>query len=181
MSCLRSSLRFGSPLTCRSTMRFPRAGRVSLAAVGSIAVALAAAACSSGGSTTPATAAAHQETTNIVVGALPVVDTAGLYLAQQQGTSSRRPERHHLPHRGQPGRDPGNCARPGGHRSRGELRVVLPGSGGGQGPVQGAGGRNLLQHDTFEILALPSSHITSAAGLAARPSRSIPRTTSRPC
>src|SRR5450631_2839223 len=85
MSCLRSSLRFGFPLTCRSTMRFPRAGRVSLAAVGSIAVALAAAACSSGGSTTPATAAAHLETTNVVVGALPVVDSAGLYLAQQQG------------------------------------------------------------------------------------------------
>jgi len=67
-------------------MRFTRAGRVSLAAAGSLAVALAAAACSgSSAGTSSATTAAHLEKTNIVVGALPIVDTAGLYLAQQEG------------------------------------------------------------------------------------------------
>ena len=66
-------------------MRFTRAGRVSLAA-GSLAVALAAAACSgSSAGTSSATTAAHLEKTNIVVGALPVVDTAGLYLAEKEG------------------------------------------------------------------------------------------------
>ena len=67
-------------------MRFTRAGRVSLAAAGSLAVALTAAACSgSSAGTSSATTAAHLEKTNIVVGALPVVDTAGLYLAEKEG------------------------------------------------------------------------------------------------
>ena len=61
-------------------MRFTRAGRASLAAAG-LVVALAAAACSG----SPAPAAPHLEKTSIIVGALPIVDTAGLYLAQQQG------------------------------------------------------------------------------------------------
>jgi NitT/TauT family transport system substrate-binding protein len=67
-------------------MRFTRAGRVSLAAAGSLAIALAAAACSgSSAATSSATTAAHPEKTNIVVGALPVVDSAGLYLAEKEG------------------------------------------------------------------------------------------------
>jgi NitT/TauT family transport system substrate-binding protein len=66
-------------------MRFSRAGRVSLAAVSGLAVAVLAAACTSSGSTSTATATAHLEKTNITVGALPVVDTAGLFLAQQNG------------------------------------------------------------------------------------------------
>ena len=67
-------------------MRFTRAGRVSLAAAGGLAVALIAAACSgSSAGTSSATTAAHLEKTNIVVGALPVVDTAGLYLAEKEG------------------------------------------------------------------------------------------------
>ena len=68
-------------------MRFTRAGRVSLAAAGSLAgVALTAAACSgSSAGTSSAPTAAHLEKTNIVVGALPVVDTAGLYLAEKEG------------------------------------------------------------------------------------------------
>jgi NitT/TauT family transport system substrate-binding protein len=67
-------------------MRFTRAGRVSLAAAGGLAVAVLAAACtsSSGGSSTT-TASAHLEKTNVIVGSLPVVDTAGLFLAQQNG------------------------------------------------------------------------------------------------
>jgi len=65
-------------------MRFTRAGRTSLAAVSGLAVA-ALAACTSSGSTSTATAAAQLEKTSIVVGSLPVVDTAGLFLAEQNG------------------------------------------------------------------------------------------------
>jgi NitT/TauT family transport system substrate-binding protein len=65
-------------------MRFTRAGRVSLAAVSGLAVAVLAA-CTSSGSSSTATATAHLEKTTINVGALPVVDTAGLFLAQQNG------------------------------------------------------------------------------------------------
>jgi NitT/TauT family transport system substrate-binding protein len=67
-------------------MRFTRAGRVSLAAAGGLAVALVAAACTSSGTgTSTTTASAHLEKTNVVVGSLPVVDSAGLFLAQQNG------------------------------------------------------------------------------------------------
>ena len=61
-------------------MRFTRAGRVILSAA-SLVVALAAAACSG----PPSPAAPRLEKASIVVGALPIVDTAGLYLAQQEG------------------------------------------------------------------------------------------------
>jgi NitT/TauT family transport system substrate-binding protein len=67
-------------------MRFTRAGRASLAAAGGLAVAVLAAACTSSQTGTSATtASAHLEKTNLVVGSLPVVDTAGLFLAQQNG------------------------------------------------------------------------------------------------
>jgi NitT/TauT family transport system substrate-binding protein len=67
-------------------MRFTRAGRVSLAAVAGLAVALLAAACSGGSSTaTLQVNTASLEKTHLVVGALPVVDTAGLYLAIKNG------------------------------------------------------------------------------------------------
>jgi NitT/TauT family transport system substrate-binding protein len=66
-------------------MRFTRAGRASLAAVSGLAVAALAAACTSSGSSTTTTATAHLEKTNLVIGSLPVVDTAGLFLAQQNG------------------------------------------------------------------------------------------------
>jgi NitT/TauT family transport system substrate-binding protein len=66
-------------------MRFTRAGRVSLATVSGLAVAVLAAACTSSGSTSTSTTTAHLEKTSIVVGSLPVVDTAGLFLAEQNG------------------------------------------------------------------------------------------------
>src|SRR5579875_1426241 len=66
-------------------MSFTRARRLSLAATGGLAVALLAACTSSGSSNSATTASAHLERTNITVGALPVVDSAGLYLAQQNG------------------------------------------------------------------------------------------------
>ncbi|HEY2521374.1 MAG TPA: ABC transporter substrate-binding protein [Streptosporangiaceae bacterium] len=66
-------------------MRFTRARRLSLAAIGGLAVALLAACTSSGSSNSATTASAHLEKTTVTVGALPVVDSAGLYLAKQNG------------------------------------------------------------------------------------------------
>src|ERR1700689_2717733 len=66
-------------------MRFTRAGRLSLAAAGGLAVAVLAACTSSGSGTSATTASAHLEKTDLIVGSLPVVDTAGLFLAQQNG------------------------------------------------------------------------------------------------
>lgn len=71
-------------------MRLTRAGRISVTAAAGLAVALLAAACSSSSASTPsgkghASPAAHLETTHVVVGALPVVDDAALYLAIKDG------------------------------------------------------------------------------------------------
>lgn len=64
-------------------MRSNRLGRASFAAAAGLAVALLAAACgSSSGSSGPAT---KPEQTSIVVGALPVIDDAPLYLAVKNG------------------------------------------------------------------------------------------------
>src|SRR6201995_5529839 len=76
-------------------MRSPRLGRISLTATAGLAVALLAVGCSrsgssnasgsawASGSASPSTAKLEQ--TSITVGALPVVDSAGLYLAQKLG------------------------------------------------------------------------------------------------
>ena len=71
-------------------MRSPRLGRAAVAATASLAVALLAAACSSssGSSGSPgsgSSSTAKLEQSHIVVGALPVVDDAPLYLAQKNG------------------------------------------------------------------------------------------------
>jgi NitT/TauT family transport system substrate-binding protein len=66
-------------------MRFTRAGRLSLAAVGGLAVAVLAACTSSSSGTSATTASAHLEKTNIAIGELPIVDTVALFLAQQKG------------------------------------------------------------------------------------------------
>ena len=76
-------------------MRSPRLGRISLTATAGLAVALLAVGCSSSGSSNPSSSAsasgsaspstAKLEQTSITVGALPVVDSAGLYLAQKLG------------------------------------------------------------------------------------------------
>lgn len=74
-------------------MRSPRR-RVSLAAIAGAAVALLAAGCSSSGSSGPSgsgssspspSASAALEQSHITVGALPVIDDAGLYLANKLG------------------------------------------------------------------------------------------------
>ncbi len=73
-------------------MRFMYVRRASAAAVASLAVAVLAAACSSStsstGATSPSSASSSStklESTHLVVGALPIVDTAGLYLALKNG------------------------------------------------------------------------------------------------
>jgi NitT/TauT family transport system substrate-binding protein len=74
-------------------MRSPRLGRISLTATAGLAVALLAVGCSSSGSSNASGSAsasaspstAKLEQTSITVGALPVVDSAGLYLAQKLG------------------------------------------------------------------------------------------------
>ncbi|HEX4254459.1 MAG TPA: ABC transporter substrate-binding protein [Streptosporangiaceae bacterium] len=66
-------------------MSFTRARRLSLAATGGLAVALLAACTSSGSGNSATTASDHLEKTTVTVGALPVVDSAGLYLARQNG------------------------------------------------------------------------------------------------
>src|SRR6201986_5206766 len=74
-------------------MRSPRLGRISLTAATGLAVAALAAGCSSSGSSSSASsgssaspsASANLGQTSITVGALPVVDSAGLYLANKLG------------------------------------------------------------------------------------------------
>ena len=74
-------------------MRSPRLGRISLTATAGLAVGLLAVGCSSSGSSTASGSAsgsaspstAKLEQTSITVGALPVVDSAGLYLANKLG------------------------------------------------------------------------------------------------
>lgn len=69
-------------------MRSSRLGRASLAATAGLAVALLAAACGSSGSGSSASGSGSStklETTNVVVGALPVVDDAPLHLAVKNG------------------------------------------------------------------------------------------------
>jgi len=151
-------------------MRFPRAGRVSLAAAGALAVALTAAGCS--GSTpgsTPAMTSAHLEKTSIVVGALPVVDTAGLYLAQKEGyfrdvglnvTISPIPA--------SPDAIPEMVA--------GKVDIVaganyvsfLAAQAAGHGPFKILVDGTACSSDSFEILSMPDSRITSPASLAGR-------------
>ena len=77
-------------------MRSPR--RLSLAATAGVATALLAAGCSSSGSSnasnssgakSPSASASALEQSHITVGALPVVDDAGLYLANKLGYFSQ--------------------------------------------------------------------------------------------
>ena len=72
-------------------MRHTRAGRLTLMVIGVLPLAAFAVACGSSGSSTSSGSASTQATgssaamTSIVVGALPVVDTAGLQVALKEG------------------------------------------------------------------------------------------------
>jgi NitT/TauT family transport system substrate-binding protein len=65
-------------------MRHIRAGRLALMAVGALSLAALTAACGSSGNS-PGSASATAATTSVVVGALPVIDTAGLQVALKEG------------------------------------------------------------------------------------------------
>ena len=148
-------------------MRFTRARRLSLAATGGLAVALLAACTSSGSSNSATTASAHLERTTITVGALPVVDSAGLYLARQDGYFQQAG----LTVKIQPVTQ-SPLAIP--EMKSGKIDVVA-----GANYVsffQAAEVKNLpvkllvdgesCTNDTFEVLALPGSGITTPAALA---------------
>jgi NitT/TauT family transport system substrate-binding protein len=151
-------------------MRFPRAGRVSLAAVGSLAVALAAAACSSSSAgTSSATTSAHLEKTSITVGALPVVDSAGLYLANKEGYFRQAGLNVTItPIAVSPQAIPFMAA--------GKVDIVaganyvsfFQADALGKGPFKVLVDGTACSADTFQILAAPGSHITSPAGLAGK-------------
>ena len=148
-------------------MRFTRARRLSLAVIGGLAVALLAACTSSGSSNSATTASAHLEKTTVTVGALPVVDSAGLYLAQQNGYFRQAG----LTVKIQPVLQ-SPLAIP--EMQSGKIDVVA-----GANYVsyfQSAVVKHLpvkllvdgesCTNDTFEVLALPGSGITTPAGLA---------------
>jgi NitT/TauT family transport system substrate-binding protein len=151
-------------------MRFPRAGRVSLAAAGSVALALAAAACSSSSAgTSSATTSAHLEKTSITVGALPVVDSAGLYLARKEGYFQQAGLHVTIaPIAASPEAIP--------FMESGKVDIVaganyvsfFQAQAAGKGSFKVLVDGTACTADTFEVLAGPSSHITSAAGLAGK-------------
>jgi NitT/TauT family transport system substrate-binding protein len=148
-------------------MSFTRARRLSLAATGGLAVALLAACTSSGSSNSATTASAHLEKTTITVGALPVVDSAGLYLARQNGYFQQAGLTVNIAPVAK-----STDAIP--EMQSGKIDVVA-----GANYVsffQAAEVKHLplkllvdgesCTDDTFEVLAKPSSGITTAAGLA---------------
>ena len=148
-------------------MRFTRAGRLSLAAVGGLAVAGLAACTSSGSSTSATTASAHLEKTTVNVGALPVVDSAGLYLARQNGYFTQAGLNVNITPVAQ-----SPLAIP--EMKKGTVDVVaganyvsfFQAAVVGHLPVKLLVDGESCNADTFEVLAKPTSGITTPAGLA---------------
>ena len=151
-------------------MRFTRAGRASLAAAGTLAVTLTAAACSgSSAGTTSATTSAHLEKTSLTVGSLPVVDSAGLYLAQKEGYFKDAGLNVTIkPIPASPQAIP--------EMLHGQVDIVASASYVSflQAEAAHVGQFKILvdgqacSADTFEILALPGSHITSPTSLVGK-------------
>ena len=151
-------------------MRFTRAGRASLAAAGTLAVALTAAACSgSSAGTAPATTSAHLEKTSLIVGSLPVVDTAGLFLAQKEGYFKDAGLNVTIkPIAASPQAIPEMLS--------GHVDIVagasyvsfLQAEAGHVGQFKILVDGQACSDDTFEILALPGSRVTSPASLVGK-------------
>ena len=150
-------------------MRFTRAGRASLAAAGSLAVTLVAAACSGSSAGTSATTAAHLEKSSIVVGSLPVVDTAGLYLAKKEGYFTQAGLNVTItPIAATPLAIPAMLA--------GKVDIVaganyvsfFQAQAAGHGQFKVLVDGTACSTDTFQVLSAAGSHITSAAGLAGK-------------
>ena len=148
-------------------MRFTRAGRLSLAAVSGLAVAALAACTSSGSSNSATTASAHLEKTTVNVGALPVVDSAGLYLAKQNGYFTQAGLNVNITPVAQSPEaipemqsDKVDVVAGANYVSFFQAAVV------GHLPVKLLVDGESCTADTFEVLAPPSSGITTPAGLA---------------
>jgi len=162
-------------------MRFTRAGRASITVAASLAIAVLAAACSSSSSTsssgtstststsTSSPSSSKLETTHLTVGALPVVDTAGLYLALKNGYFK------------QAGLDvtvtpiqQSTAALP--DMLHGTVDIVAGANyvSWFQADAKGTASLKVLASGTvctpttFGVLALPSSHITKPADLAGK-------------
>src|ERR1700749_3953522 len=159
-------------------MRSPRLGRISLTAATGLAVAALAAGCSSSGSSgsassgssaSPSASSAKLEQTSITVGALPVVESAGLYLANKLGyfkqegltvkvttvaqSTQAIPDMLH-----------GTIAVIGGANYVSFIEAPAKGTAQFKGLAEGG----TCKTDTFGVAALPSSGITSAKGLAGK-------------
>jgi NitT/TauT family transport system substrate-binding protein len=155
-------------------MRSPRPGRAAVAATVGLTVALLAAACgsssgSSGSSGSASPSSTKLEQSKIVVGALPVVDDAPLYLAQKNGYFKQAgltvtiqavtqstlaiPDMLH-----------GAVAIMAGANYVSFLEAQAKGAVRFKVLVEGVN----CKADTFAIEALPSSGITSPAGLAGK-------------
>lgn len=151
-------------------MRLNRAGRVSLAAAGGLALALIAAACSSSSAAT-VPPPAGLEKTHLTVGALPIVDTAGLYLAvrngffKQEGLTvsilpvTKSPDAI-------PDMEQGKVDIIGGANYVSFFQAQLASKGKLQFKVLVDG--IACNSDTFDVLTLPSSGITTPAQLAGK-------------
>jgi NitT/TauT family transport system substrate-binding protein len=148
-------------------MRFTRAGRLSLVAVGGLAVTALAACTSSGSSTSATTASAHLEKTTVNVGALPVVDSAGLYLARQNGFFQQAGLTVNITTVAQspkaiPDMKKGTIDVVAGANYVSFFQAAVV----GHLPVKLLVDGESCNADTFEVLAKPTSGITTPAGLA---------------
>jgi NitT/TauT family transport system substrate-binding protein len=161
-------------------MRRTRAGRLARTAAGAISLAVLAAACGSSGSSSsstsgtgpaagPGSSASSAAVTSIVVGALPVIDTAGLQVALRQGyfaqaglnvtiksvtqSTAAIPDLLH-----------GSIDVIGG----GNYVSFLEAQAHGTFPVEFLAPADDCTTDTYGLVAMPSSGITAPAGLAGK-------------
>src|ERR1700753_611615 len=151
-------------------MRSPRLGRISLTAVTGLAVAaLAAGRSSSGASPPPSASSAKLEQTSITVGALPVVDSAGLYLANKLGYFKQEGLTVKITTVAQstqaiPDMLHGTIAVIGGASYVSFIEAQAKGTAQFKVLAEGV----TCKPNTFGIAGLPSSGITSAKGLAGK-------------
>jgi NitT/TauT family transport system substrate-binding protein len=156
-------------------MRHIRAGRLTLMVVSALSLAVFTAACSSSGSSSSGASASAQATgnssatTSIVVGSLPVIDTAGLQVALKEGffkqaglnvtvesvtqSTAAIPDLLH-----------GSIDVIGG----GNYVSFFEAQANGTFPVQILAPADDCTADTYGVVAMPSSGITTPAGLAGK-------------
>jgi NitT/TauT family transport system substrate-binding protein len=156
-------------------MRHIRAGRLTLMVVSALSLAVFTAACSSsGGSSSGASASAHatgnsSATTSIVVGSLPVIDTAGLQVALKEGFFKQAGLNVTVESVTQ-----STAAIP--DLLHGSIDVIAGGNyvsfleaqANGTFPVQILAPADDCTADTYGVVAMPSSGITTPADLAGK-------------